>query len=122
MTKAAVTSDLANNDQYFDNGNSASFSLTNGGYQRYAPNSGATPTITISGWPDGTRVGELMIKGINLGAATITWPAAVRWIRFDGSLSTSFPSGDVQLQTSGVDFIMMWSDDAGTTVYAKVLR
>lgn len=120
MTKAADASSLPNKGQYYNSGTTNSLSLSNGSYQRWAPATGAQ-ALQITGWPPAGLVGELMIEGVNLGAATITWPS-INWVYSDGAISTTFPSTEVSLQASGIDFICLWTRDGGTTVYGKVLR
>lgn len=120
MTKSADAAGLANAGQYNNSGATNAINLANGGYQRWAPATGAQ-TLTITGWPASGRVGELMIEGVNLGAATITWPT-INWIYSDGTISTTFPVSEVTLRTSGIDFVALWTRDGGTTIYGKVLR
>ena len=92
---------------------------TNGSHQRWAPS--GTVTLAITNWPPTGNLGELLIEGVNLGSATITWPT-INWIKPDGSTTTSFPSYGVTLQSSGIDWIILWTRDAGTTIYGKVIR
>jgi hypothetical protein len=67
-------------------------------------------------------MGELLVAAVNLGAAgTITFPTA-NWIKSDGSFAASPSAAGVTLQSSGTDFILFWTSDAGTTIYAKVVR
>lgn len=66
-------------------------------------------TIAISNWPTTGTYGEVLIQLTNGGAYTITWPAAVVWLTDDGNAPT--------LQTTGTDFIVLTSVDAGTTIY-----
>lgn len=120
MTKAASTSDLTNVRQFYDSGTTNALNLANGSYQRWAPSTGAQ-TLSITGWPSAGRVGELMIEGVNLGASTITFPT-INWIYSDGTMSTTFPSSEVTLQSSGRDFIIFWTRDGGSTVFGKVIR
>jgi hypothetical protein len=66
-------------------------------------------------------LGELFIEGVNLGAATITWPS-INWITSTGATTTTFSLNGVTLQTSGTDWVLLWTRDAGTTIYGKVVR
>jgi len=60
-------------------------------------------TLSFTGWPS-EKVGTVIVKIVNGGSQTITWPAAI--------------SGtDPLLQAAGTDFLAFWSDDAGTTIY-----
>jgi len=69
-------------------------------------------TLTISNWPPTGNRGYLVIKRTKDAtgtARTITWP------------TISWKGGDTEptlTQTTGaVDEILLWSDDAGTTIY-----
>ena len=104
---------------YYNSGSTSSLDYTNGSHQRWAPSGSAT--LTVTNWPPSGNLGELLIEGINLGAATITWPT-VNWVLSDGTTSTTFADTEVELQASGTDWILLWTRDAGTTVYGKVMR
>lgn len=107
---------------FHDNTTTAALSYANGSVQRWAPTSASNPTLTISNWPPSGAMGELLIKAVNLGAAgTITFPTA-NWIKSDGTFVASPSLAGVTLQSSGTDFILFWTDDGGTTLYAKVVR
>lgn len=103
----------------YDNGASNTLYVSSGPCQRWAPATGAQ-TLTITGWPVMGTLGELLIEGVNLGAATITWPT-INWVKNDGTTTTTFSSNGVTLQTSGIDWVLLWSRD-GTTIYGKVVR
>lgn len=86
-------------------------------------------TFAFSNWPPTGNTGFLLFEATNYGAYTIT-PPTVNWVKPDGttttSLSTYFTAlaavgGRSAFQTSGTDFMMFWSRDAGTTVYGKFL-
>lgn len=104
---------------YYNADTTSSLDYTNGSHQRWAPSGSAT--LSISNWPPSGNLGELLIEGVNLGGATITWPT-VNWVLADGSTSTDFIDTEVELQASGTDWVLLWTRDAGTTVYGKVLR
>ena len=106
---------------YFNSNTTNSLDYTNGSHQRWAPNTGAQ-TLSISNWPPSGTLGELLIEGVNLGAATITWPAAINWIKSDGTTTTTFANNGVTLQSSGIDWTLLWTRDAGTTIYGKIVR
>jgi hypothetical protein len=94
-----------------------------GSAQRWAPATG-TQTLAITNWPAAGTLGEFLIEGVNLGAATITGPT-VKWLKSDGTFttSTSFNSNHgALLQAAGTDFILLWTRDGGATIYGKVLR
>lgn len=105
---------------YYDSTTTNALDYVNGSCQRWAPNTGAQ-TLTISNWPPTGNLGELLIQGINLGAATITWPT-INWVKSDGTTTTTFSSNGVTLQSSGTDWVYLWTRDAGTTIYGKVVR
>lgn len=109
---------------YFDQGDTNSsgtttLNYTNGSVQRWAPS--GTRTLATSNWPPSGALGELLVEGVNLGAATLTWPT-VNWVKSDGSTTTTFASNGVTLQTSGTDWFLLWTRDGGTTIYGKFLR
>lgn len=105
---------------YYNSGTTNALDFTNGSHQRWAPATGAQ-TLSITNWPPSGNLGELLIEGVSLGAATITWPT-VNWVKSDGTTTTTFASNGVTLQTSGTDWVYLWTRDAGTTIYGKVVR
>jgi hypothetical protein len=105
--------------QYFNSGTTSALDYTNGSHQRWAQT--GTVSLTISNWPASGVLGELLIEGINFGAATITWPT-VNWIKSDGTTTTTFASNGVTLQSTGTDWVFLWTRDGGTTVYGKIVR
>lgn len=106
--------------EYFNSGTTNALDYTNGSHQRWTPNTGAQ-TLSISNWPPTGNMGQLLIEGVNLGAATITWPT-INWVKSDGTTTTTIGSAGFSLQTSGTDFVFLWTRDAGTTIYGKVVR
>ncbi len=107
---------------YFNSGTTNALDFTKGSHQHWAPTASSNPTLTISNWPPSGAMGELLIEGVNLGAAgTIAFPTA-NWFKSDGTFAASPSAAGVTLQTSGTDFILFWTRDAGTTLYAKVIR
>lgn len=104
------------------NSTTAALDFTNGSQQRWAPTASSSPTLSITNWPPSGNLGELLIEGVNLGAAgTITWPT-INWITSTGATTTTFSSNGVTLQTSGTDWCLLWTRDAGTTIYGKFVR
>lgn len=83
-------------------------------------------TIATSNWPPTGNLGELLIIGTNFGAYTITWPT-ISWLKPDGTTTTSISTylaantGRTAFQTSGVDQVLLWTRDAGTTIYGKLI-
>ena len=117
LTRAVLT-DCAYN--FFDSSTTNALNFVNGSHQRWAPATGAQ-TLSITNWPPSGELGELLIEGVNLGAATITWPT-INWIKSDGTTTTTFSSNGVTLQSAGTDWVYLWTRDAGTTIYGKVVR
>lgn len=105
---------------FYNSGTTNALSMGNGGHQRWAPNTGAQ-TLSITGWPAAGLHGELHIEGVNLGASTITWPT-INWIKFDGSTTTTFSANGITLRASGIDNVILWSRDGGSTIYGKIIR
>jgi hypothetical protein len=83
--------------------------------RKYTITVGGAFTITAT-WPTG--YGEIEILMTNGGSSAVTWPT-VSWLKGDGTNSTTFSTMGVTLYTSGVNSIMLWSWDAGTTVYGR---
>lgn len=87
---------------------------------------GGAHTVATSNWPPTGNLGEMLLIGTNLAAFTITWPT-ISWILPAGTTSTSIATylaantGRTALQSSGVDQILLWSRDAGTTIYGKLI-
>jgi hypothetical protein len=107
---------------YYNSTTTAALDYTNGSQQRWAPTASSSPTLSITNWPPSGNLGELLIEGVNLGAAgTITWPT-INWITSTGATTTTFSSNGVTLQTSGTDWCLLWTRDAGTTIYGKFVR
>jgi len=104
---------------YFNSGTTSALDYTNGSQQRWAPS--GTVSLTTTNWPPTGNLGELFVEGINLGAATITWPT-INWITSTGATTTTFASNGVTLQASGTDWFLLWTRDAGTTIYGKFVR
>lgn len=108
---------------YYDSGTTNALDYTNGEWQRWAPATGAQ-TLTLAGFPSGEWA-TLTIEGVNLGAATITWPT-INWMNPDGSFTTTFSTylsnTGIVLKTSGTEFLQFMTRDGGTTIYGKVVR
>ncbi len=104
---------------YYNSNTTSALDYTNGSQQRWAPS--GTVTLSVTNWAPSGNLSELFIEGINLGAATITWPT-VNWITATGATTTTFASNGVTLQSSGTDWFLLWTRDGGTTVYGKFVR
>ena len=121
QVKTFATNDVKDGSVgYFNSGTTNALDYANGHHQRWAPNTGAQ-TLSVTNWPTSGTLGELLIEGVNLGAATITWPT-ISWIKSDGTTTTTFASNGVTLQASGIDWVLLWTRDAGTTIYGKIVR
>ncbi len=107
---------------YYNSNTTSALDYVNGSHQRWAPT--GTVTLTVANWPPTGNLGQILIEGVNLGAATITWPT-VNWIQPSGvtttSISTYLSALGRTLQSSGTDFALLWTRDAGTTLYGKLL-
>lgn len=76
---------------------------------------GGNVTLAFSNFPAAGTRGDIEIEIVNGNSSTLTWPAAMRFIKADGTTSTTpFRT----LQTTGSDFMKVWSRDGGTTIYA----
>jgi len=82
---------------------------------------GASLTLSITDWPPTETHGEVMLEMTNGGAFAVTWPT-IRWILDDGTTTTDISNLSTSLQAVGVDFVFLWSRDAGTTIYGKIIR
>ncbi len=78
-------------------------------------------TLSTSNWPPAGNLGEILLKLVNGGAYAITWPT-INWVTSTGAFVTTFAGNGVTLQASGTDWIVLWSDDGGATVFGKVAR
>ncbi len=83
-------------------------------------------TIATSNFPPTGNLGEMLLELVNGGAYILTLPSW-NWIKPDGTTTTSIATylaantGRTVLQSSGTDFILIWSRDGGTTMYAKLV-
>lgn len=82
---------------------------------------GAAITLTLTNFPATTISAALLLELVNGAAFSITWPT-INWITANGSTTTSFASNGVTLQTSGTDWVVIWTRDGGTTYYGKIIR
>lgn len=112
---------------YLDKGTvgtgTVTFDYSSGACQRLQV-SGAL-TVALSNFPPSGNLGVMQLELVNGGSATVTMPA-INWVKLDGTFTTSISTyltnvSRNTLQTTGTDFIMIWSRDAGTTVYGKIL-
>lgn len=85
-------------------------------------------TWSLTGWPASGNYAEMEFQITNGGlAASHTFPAAVQWIKPDGTMTTDFVAymtakrGSTNFQVSGIDFVIFWSSDSGSTIFARVM-
>lgn len=108
---------------YNDSGTTNAINLANGLTQRWAPSTGAQ-TLSFTGWPASGQLAAVLIEGVNLGAATITWPT-INLLNPNGTTTTSMSAylaaAGITLQTSGTNWFMVWSRNGGATLYGKFL-
>jgi len=113
---------------FIDKGNSGTttqtLDYTAGSHQKITAT--GTFTIALSNFPPSGNLGEMLLELVNGGSQTITFPT-INWIKPDGTTTTSISTylaantGRTALQTSGTDFIVLWSRDGGTTVYGRLV-
>ena len=81
-------------------------------------------TIAFAGWPTTGHAAAMLLRLTNAGSAAVT-VTTVNWVLPSGSLTTSISAYltaiSRTLQTSGVDWAVIWNDDGGTTLYGKLL-
>ena len=108
---------------YLDKGNSSTttqtLDYTAGSHQRIAVT--GAHTIATSNWPPSGNLGEILLELVNGASSAVTWPT-VNWVKTDGTTTTTFSSNGITLQTSGIDWVLLWTRDAGSTIYGKVMR
>jgi hypothetical protein len=112
-----------------DKGNQGSgtitFDYSAGNVQTYTATA-STITWAVSGFPPTGNEAYMLIRGTNMGAYTHTI-TGITWILPAGTTSTTLATylaantGRTAFQTSGVDQIMLWTRDAGTTIYGKLI-
>lgn len=113
---------------FVDKGNSGTstqtLDYTAGSHQKITAT--GNHTIATSNWPPTGNLGELLLELVNGGAYTVTWPT-ISWIKPDGTTTTAIATylaantGRTALQSSGTDFVFLWSANAGTTIYGKLV-
>lgn len=79
-------------------------------------------TVAFINWKPAGQLSELLIELVNGASAVVTGLNGIRWIKSDGSYTTTFADSGVSLQTSGTDWVFLWTRDGGTTIWGKVVR
>lgn len=97
------------------------FNIEGGNYQKLTV--GGNLTLAFSNWAASGEHCAILLFLTNAGAHTITWPS-INWLKADGTgdTDTSFSNTGYTLHSSGVDFVLVWTEDGGTTLYGKVVR
>ncbi len=79
-------------------------------------------SITFSNWPVAPNTGMVFVELVNAGLATgISFAPAVKFFLPNRTLSTNFNDLNITLNSASSDFIMFWSKDGGTNIFAKVM-
>jgi hypothetical protein len=101
------------------------FDYSAGSVQTYTA-TGSTVTWATSNWPPTGNMGYLHLFATNAGNFTHSI-TGITWLKPDGTTTTTFSTylaantGRTALQTAGVDEFLLWSRDAGTTIYGKLI-
>lgn len=77
-------------------------------------------TVALTDFVTG-RLGEVMIEFINAGSYAVSFPG-VQWIKGDGTYVASAAAAGITFNATGKDFVLLFSSDGGTNIYAKVVR
>ena len=105
--------------------------LANGVVQTLTIN--CTTQLAITGWGNSGTVSELVLELFEGGSATyaLTWPA-ISWVGAGGVIAAgttgaAIPaaatnSTGLQASATSPDFIYLWTFNAGSTIYGKVMR
>lgn len=78
-----------------------------------------TFSLSATGFP-AARISAVVLRLINGGANGFS-TTGINWIKFDGSLTTTFSTAGITLQAVGTDLVLLLSYGDGT-VYGKVAR
>lgn len=81
----------------------------------------AITSITLSNLPASGTLGHLKLMLVNPGAFAITFPAAWKFIKSDFT-TTNFAGLGVTLPASGVVFLDLITEDAGSNIYVTISR
>lgn len=122
--KQLINASLTNySTAFLDKGNSGTgtkvISCTDGNHQRILINNNCT--LSFTNWPTTGKTGEIFLELVNGASKVVTWPT-INWVKPDGTTTTSFATNGVNLQTSGTDFVLLWTRNGGTTIYGRVMR
>lgn len=85
---------------------------------------GAFVMNAVTNWPPTGNTGELLLELVNGASSAITWTMSgttQKWWKSDGTSVATYALSGVTFQTTGTNWILMWSTDAGTTTNFKVM-
>ena len=113
--------------QEYDKGTIATGTVTFTAYQASVQKLtvGGALTIALTGFNGVGIYNELVLELVNGGAFVVTMPT-INWMQPTGVTTTIFSTylttiGRAALNTTGVDFIYLWTTNAGTTIYGKIM-
>ena len=112
---------------FLDKGNSSTTAqtcdYTAGSHQKLTV-TGAFVMNAVTNWPPTGNTGELLLELVNGASSAITWTMSgttQKWWKNDGTSVATYALSGVTFQTTGTNWILMWSTDAGTTTNFKVM-
>ena len=85
---------------------------------------GAFVMNAVTNWPPSGNTGELLLELVNGASSAITWTMSgttQKWWKSDGTSVATYALSGVTFQTTGTNWILIWSTDAGTTTNFKVM-
>jgi len=77
--------------------------------------------LSIVNWPPSGEYGEVLLWLIDAGGYEPDLPTT-NWILPNGDLTTVFSENETPLHASGIDLVLIWTIDGGTTKYGIVAR
>lgn len=110
-----------------NNTSTITFDLSQGSIHKFICGGAYTLTFAFSNWASSGTRRYVEVLATNLGLGTLAFSGTVQWKKKDDTYTTSFSTylsdrgGETALKSSGLDYFMFWSDDAGTTVYGVLL-
>ena len=111
--------DIAGSSVNTITGDTFDCSLGNSFYKSMSAN--WSPTFTNV--PSSGTLYTAILQLDNGGSYTITWSTAINWVAPDGTTTTSLATAGVTLNTGSYsDWILLWTEDGGTTWFGKVMR
>jgi len=72
---------------------------------------GASLTLSFTNWAASPNTSAVLLKITNGSAYTLTLPGAITWDK------NSVPT----LNSAGTDWLLFWTNDAGSTIYGKLI-